>query len=213
MNKLILFCAVLIFAACGNAGNTEIIEVKNDAGVVVEKYTRDKTDYAKEGLYQAFDSQGKLIEEANYVNDTLHGQRTVYFSNGKPEAVENYEKGLFEGEWNGYTKEGGLDMQGNYVNNEMVGVWKRFYPDGQVKEEVTFADNNENGPFVEYYADGNLKAEGNYLNGDFEHGELKLYNEHGELERRMDCVKGRCSTVWRSEKLIKEEAAAEEGGE
>lgn len=68
-------------------------------------------------------------------------------------------------------------------------------------EEVMFADNEENGPFTEYHKNGSLKAEGNYLNGDNEHGLLKLYNEEGELVRKMQCDSGICQTTWVSPDL------------
>lgn len=203
MNKLIFLFLII---GCISCSNTETIEVKNDAGIVTEIYERNKKDFAKEGLYKAFDANGKLMEEAMYKNDTLEGQRKFYYENGNIQAEEIYVNGVFDGEWKGYYKDGKPELQGNYVKNKMVGTWKRFYSEGQLMEEVTFADNNENGPFTEYYANGNLKAEGSYLGGDNENGELKLYNEAGELERKMNCESGRCNTTWRSEALIKKEA-------
>ena len=81
----------------------------------------------------------------------------------------------------------------------MTGKWKGYYDNGALKEEVIFVNNQENGPFIEYYPNGKLKAEGTYLEGDYEQGELKLYNESGELIRRMNCEKGVCKTVWKAE--------------
>ncbi|MEL6986607.1 MAG: toxin-antitoxin system YwqK family antitoxin, partial [Bacteroidota bacterium] len=89
--------------------------------------------------------------------------------------------------------------EGNYVNGQMEGKWKSFYNNGQLKEVVTFIGSQENGPFIEYYENGNLKAEGNYKDGDHEHGLLVLYKEDGTIERKMNCVNGRCSTTWSSE--------------
>jgi len=51
---------------------------------------------------------------------------------------------------------------------------------------------------VEYHPNGSLKAEGQYLNGDFEQGELKLYDETGRLVRIMDCEQGVCRTRWQA---------------
>ena len=81
----------------------------------------------------------------------------------------------------------------------MTGKWKKYYESGALFEEVTFSDNKENGPFIEYYENGNLKAEGEYLEGDNEHGLLSLYNEKGELERKMECQKGICKTIWKAD--------------
>ena len=81
----------------------------------------------------------------------------------------------------------------------MQGIWKKYYESGKLMESVTMRDNEENGPFVEYWENGNLKAEGAYLDGDNEDGELKLYDEHGELEKTMQCERGMCYTTWKKE--------------
>ena len=51
---------------------------------------------------------------------------------------------------------------------------------------------------MEYFRNGNLKAEGSYLDGDNEHGLLKLYDETGRLIRKMECEQGVCRTFWRA---------------
>ena len=78
----------------------------------------------------------------------------------------------------------------------MDGVWKRYYDTGELREEVNFVNNDENGPFREYYKNGNIKAEGTYINGPNEQGELKEYNEDGELIKIMSCTNGICNTIW-----------------
>ncbi len=208
MNRCILLLFFVISLA--SCSNTETIEVKNDNGVVIEAYTRSKKDFAKEGVYRAYDDEGRLTEDAMYKNDTLNGLRKIYFENGNIEAEEIYANGVFNGVYKGFYEDGKPELEGNYVKNEMVGIWKRFYPTGQLMEEVMFSDNNENGPFVEYHENGKIKAEGTYKNGDNEDGELKLYNELGVLERKMNCTVGRCVTTWRSEALIEKEAQENE---
>jgi len=109
---------------------------------------------------------------------------------------ETYKRGTFSGPYRLFYPGGELKQSGKYRDNLMVGKWKGFYDNGQLKEVVQFENNEENGAFIEYHSNGKLKAEGSYLDGDYEHGELKLYDENGELERTMQCVKGRCSTTW-----------------
>ncbi|MGK0364976.1 MAG: antitoxin component YwqK of YwqJK toxin-antitoxin module [Saprospiraceae bacterium] len=207
MSRIILLFFVIFLIGCSD---TETIKVKNDAGVVIEVYTRNKKDFSKEGIYKAFDEEGRLTEEASYKNDTLNGLRKIFFENGNVEAEEIYADGIFDGIYRAYYQDGKLELEGNYVNNEMVGVCKRFYPTGQLMEEVMFSASDENGPFVEYYENGKLKAEGNYKDGDNEDGELKLYDKMGALERKMNCTVGRCITTWRSEALIEKEAQESE---
>ncbi|MEM1220411.1 MAG: hypothetical protein AAGH79_15925, partial [Bacteroidota bacterium] len=83
--------------------------------------------------------------------------------------------------------------------NVMDGVWKNFYPDGQVAAVTTFANNEENGPFEEYYRNGKMAAKGSYVGGEFEQGVLELFAEDGSLQKKMECERGICRTVWTAE--------------
>lgn len=186
--------SIFIFAACGS--DLEKVEVKNEEGNIIEVYTRKKIDFAKDGVYQRFNDSGELIESATYVNDSLQGERVLYYNNGKPQYIENYNKGQFEGPFKAYHENGTLKLEGIYADNVMVGDWKAYYENGQLKEIVRFENNQENGPFIEYYQNGKIKAKGSYLEGDNEHGELELYNETGELYKKMLCDKGICRTTW-----------------
>ena len=145
---------------------------------------------------QKLEPNGTLYEEATYKADTLEGKRTIYYKNGNPEIIENYKRGVLSGTYQTFYEEGGNDIVGEYDNGVMTGVWKRHYPSGQVMELVTFSDNLENGPFTEFHENGKLKAEGQYAGGNREQGLLKLYDENGELYKRMECDDGICRTVW-----------------
>jgi len=83
----------------------------------------------------------------------------------------------------------------------MANVWTRYYNTGEVMEEVSFQGNEENGPFTEYHKNGQLKTQGNYLNGDNEQGELKMFDESGTLVKTMNCELGRCRTTWTQDKM------------
>ena len=198
MRLCFLFSLVFVFS-CNS--NLETIETKDEDGYVV-KYSRKKVDYAKQGLYTKYYPSGALYEEANYENDTLHGERKIYFKSGKLEVLENYDRGIFTSPYKKYYKGGQLKLEGFYENNMAVGIWTRYYENGKVKDAVTLVENVENGPFTEYYENGNLKAEGTYKGMDVdtgyprEHGLLKMYDESGELVKKMDCDKGRCKTIW-----------------
>lgn len=188
---------VFLFILSGCKPEIETVEIKSEEGVVIEKYQRHSESFVRHGLYERFDSTGRPIETAFYQNDTLHGKRTMFFENGSTQYVENYENGEFEGEYFSYYENGKVKLTGKYTNSAMNGEWRAYYESGQLEEIVQFIDNLENGPFIEYHENGKLKAEGTYLEGDSEHGELKLYDEAGELFRTMDCNKGICRTKWR----------------
>lgn len=193
VNISLCLCMLVNLSSCGD-GLLEMEET-NDLGYTI-RYQINKEDSTRQGWLSVVDTKGMAVEKAHYVNDQLDGLRVLFYENGDTNIVERYVQGLFDGPYAFYYKGGQLKQEGNYQNNKMEGAWMQYYPDGQLKEKVFFEDNKENGAFVEYHANGNIAAEGNYLDGDNEHGELKIYNEKGVLTQKLNCMKGRCSTVW-----------------
>lgn len=195
----VVFATLLAAGSCGGGEiPVEKVEVADDYGNQ-EIYTRRKANYAKEGLYTRKSPVGNVIEEAFYLNDTLDGRRVLYYEQGDTQQVEHYQSGLYVGPYREYYPSGQLRQEGQYENNQMAGSWKQYYENGQLKEIVHFENNQENGAFVEYYENGALKAEGQYQNGAYEQGELKLYDETGKLIKIMDCEQGVCRTRWDAE--------------
>lgn len=194
MKTSILFSlCTLLLTSCDHPN---IITEYDDNGAYI-KYEINKEDSVRNGLSQSFDAQNRKLEQSQFVNGKLHGLRTIYDSTGQIAVEEHYRDGLFHGTYISYYANGDINLTGQYIDNKMTGKWKRYYDKGQLMESVNFEANEENGPFIEYHENGKLKAEGTYLNGDNEQGELKLYNINGILERKMNCVAGRCSTIWK----------------
>lgn len=178
-----------------------MVEVLNEEGLLQERYQRLKKDGAKTGPYQKFDEDGQLVEEGEYKEGIVHNKRTVYYHPDQVKFVETYKSGVFQGSYNYFYENGQLEVEGRYIDGVMSGNWKRYYTNGQLMEVVKFEENEENGPFVEYHENGKLKAEGKYKNGDNEDGLLKLYNESGELYKKMECDSGICKTIWALESV------------
>ncbi len=184
---------LLFLTACES--NVETVENRNAFGHL-ERYQRRKKDFAKEGLYQRFHEKGYLIEEAHYRHDTLDGERKFFYASGQVESVEHFRKGVFHGKYQRYYESGQLQLEQAFVDGVLQGISTAWYPNGKIKEKVTLRDNEENGPFTEWYENGQLKAEGAYLDGENEHGLLKLYDTLGQLERTLECQMGACRTTW-----------------
>lgn len=193
-----LLGAVIMAVVGCSQPRTESVEHTDEYGYL-ENYERRVDTYAKEGLYTRTSSKGVRVEEAFYRNDTLHGQRILFYASGDTSTVETYQAGSFEGPFRTFHENGQVKQSGQYIGNVMQGPWTAYYDNGQIREIVQFVDGDENGPFSEYYPNGQLKAEGQYLEGDYEHGELKMYDEAGELIRKMDCNRGRCQTTWKAD--------------
>ena len=203
INFLVLSCLVFLFS-CNR--DIDFVKVKDDQGNLLEKFSVNTETQQKNGIYYRYFSNGSIEEVANYKNDVLDGQRVLFFKNGDTMTIETHQNDLFEGVYKTFYKNNTIESIGIYSKNQMSGIWKYYYDNGQLKEQVTFANNSENGPFIEYHKNGNLKAEGNYKTNEInedtdtkEHGVLKLYDEHGELEKKMDCDFGRCKTIWTRE--------------
>ena len=196
-NTIWLFIFGIYLTACSS--KTKMVEVQNEAGTVIERYIKNTATNQKEGKSELFDENGELLETAFYRNGQLHGERTLYHVNGTIQAIEPYENGIFKGIFKAFYENEQLELTGKYVDGTMNGEWKRYYDSGELMEIVTFVENEENGPFIEYYKNGKPKATGAYLGGDNEHGELKLFDENGELTKKMNCNKGVCQTSWSKE--------------
>jgi len=188
---LTLAGATILFTSCNHTKTVE-----REAFGMLESYEVDKKTGVKHGLFEKYELDGTLIERAHYVNDQLEEERTIFYGNGSPEILEHYTSGILTGNYKAFYDNAQTEIEGNYSQGVMSGIWKRFYENGKIMEEVTFADNLENGPFLEYHENGNLKAEGQYSGGDKEQGLLKLYDEKGEIYRRMECDDGICQTIW-----------------
>ncbi|GLR17851.1 toxin-antitoxin system YwqK family antitoxin [Portibacter lacus] len=206
MKKTVFYIfSLLILLSCGK--RLIEIEVKNDDGIVIEKYYLDK-DSLKFGTYTSFTEDGNLFEESHFKKGTLDGERLIYFPNGEVEIQEHYVKGEIDGLYRTFYENGQVNLEANYVAGKMEGVVKRYYSSGEILEEVTFVNNEENGPFKEYYKNGQVKWEGAYKDGDNEYGTINSYSEEGELIKKMECGKygGEyiCQTVWTKEEGEKE---------
>jgi antitoxin component YwqK of YwqJK toxin-antitoxin module len=196
MRLLLFFLLLFSISAC----NTETIDTQNEYGQRV-RYERRKDDFAKHGRFVRYHDNGKLAEEATYANDTLEGERRLFYPGGQLESVEIYTKGVLNGPFRRYHENGALYIEQEFRNGVMEGFSLRYYPNGQLEEKVTIRNNEEDGPFVEYYENGKKKAEGSYIFDEeaLEQGELKEYDESGELIRIADCERGICRTRWKKE--------------
>lgn len=164
-------------------------------------FTRRDSDGVKEGVFNKMTAKGVKLEEANYKNGKLDGQRVLFYPDGDTLIVETYQEDLFDGPYKSFYPSGQLKLICTYQNNHIEGKLLQYYESGQLKEEVLFLDDNENGPFKEYHPNGQLSVEGSYKDGDNEHGPLKFYDEQGQHYKTMECNMGICRTVWSQEKI------------
>ena len=183
---------IMIFCSCKD----KIIITSHETGEKFEEY-QYTGDSLKHGFYKRYTQGGILLEEANYVEGKLNGERIIYNAKGEKEISEIYEYDVLNGPLKEFHSNGKIRMLGVYTDNILSGTVNVFYPSGNLREEVQFVDNVEEGPFKEFHENGKIMWEGTYRNGDNEFGLLKEYNEEGELIRKMMCDKRAiCTTTW-----------------
>ncbi len=197
MNKIVLF--LLILLPLSSCRNVSVVENKNEAGQLVERFTIDPKTKLKEGLHETFFTEnGGKCEESNYKAGVLRGEQIFYYENGQVRERRNFdENGSFTGVFKSYFENGHLKSEGQYENGAMDGKWKFFFNSGNIKEIIVYKNNTENGPFIEYHENGKIAAEGTYIN-ELESGSLKIYDDKGNLTMQKQCENGICRTTWKS---------------
>ncbi|UZO80473.1 toxin-antitoxin system YwqK family antitoxin [Aquimarina sp. ERC-38] len=101
--------------------------------MMTEKYI----DGMLNGPQKTYFENGKLTEEAVYVNDKKEGKRVVYSEKGNKLKEFTYVNDKLEGLASYYEPDGTLSIEGVYKNDKKNGVWK-YYENGKLKEEKTF---------------------------------------------------------------------------
>jgi antitoxin component YwqK of YwqJK toxin-antitoxin module len=188
----VFLLVIMVFSSCKD----KIIITSHETGEKFEEY-QYTGDSLKHGFYKRYSQGGILLEEANYVEGKLEGERILYNAKGAKEISEIYLNNALNGPIKEFHENGKIRMTGVYKDNVLSGTVNVYYPSGSIREEVQFENNAEEGPFKEYHENGNIKWEGTYRNGDNEFGLLKEYNEQGELIRKMMCdERAICTTTW-----------------
>lgn len=202
MKRIIL--PIFLLVAFFNCSDTEFVEVKK-GDVVIESYTRRKSDFSKHGTYTRYSVEGILLEKSEYENNQLHGTQEFYYPNGQIQELVNYKNDVHHGEFKSFFEDGKISQKAMYVAGAWEGELKGYFPNGKLKEILQYKKGKEMGPFKEYHKNGSLKTEGTYNGTDpdtdfaLEHNELKKYDENGEHYQTMDCINGRCTTTWKKE--------------
>ena len=194
--KIQLLSASLLTIFLLSCKDDGLVLIKDEKGNILQKY-EILADSTVHGTYEKFYQDGNLQETATYENGQLVGDRVLYYRSGQIESIEPYIAGRINGDYKLYYENGQLQLTMNYVDDMIQGISKKYYENGKLEEQVSFQDSEENGPFKEYYENGEIHWEGTYLNGDNEFGELKEYDETGQLLKRMMCDSlAICRTVW-----------------
>ncbi|MBN3035196.1 MAG: hypothetical protein JW861_06390 [Bacteroidales bacterium] len=89
---------------------------------------RERTEY----IYVAYNSDGRLVDSARYINDTVEGVRKVYESSLGLLHIEHYSRGILDGPHKAVYDNRITSFEGFRRNGQKVGEWLFHYPDGRM---------------------------------------------------------------------------------
>ncbi|MFY8089721.1 MAG: tetratricopeptide repeat protein [Chitinophagaceae bacterium] len=147
------------FKQYGEAGN--LAYVLNFEDGYLTSYSYEGKDGKLIPAIELKSATGKIISyykngtksaEIDYDDNIIHGNRNIYFSNGKPFIISERAYG------------------------EETKTKKVFYPNGNLESEENHFQDAFHGSCKYYYANGKIKAEENYYLGNL-HGICKYYDE------------------------------------
>ena len=94
------------------------------------------------GPFLEFDDRGRLIKQANYINNKLDG---LYgeFRGGRPLKKIMYKEGAINGYVREYNSRGDITKETYYKNNVLDGTMKHFNEDGKVILEYVYKNGKK----------------------------------------------------------------------
>lgn len=100
--------------------------------MTIENYTKGKLN----GIRKVFYKNGKIAEEATYVNGIKNGPYKSYTEKGAVMEESNYKNGKYNGIAIFRDVNGTIISKGSFVNAEKRGVWE-YYENGKLQKKVT----------------------------------------------------------------------------
>jgi antitoxin component YwqK of YwqJK toxin-antitoxin module len=126
----------------------------NSRGRYVGKVVAKKWERQKEGKWEFFDDEGRLIRFEYYKDNLLNGESKVYYANGQVSHEMIYLGDELNGPFTEYTVEGKVSKKGSYKNGIYDGNIVVNYDSGKKKEEGKFVNGLREGGWNFYLETG-----------------------------------------------------------
>ena len=112
-----------------------------------------------------WNADGKIVQEDDYLNGQLNGERKMYYDNGNIRSVETYKNNELNGKRIDYDESKRISYEYTYLNGKFDGIYKA-YNDGKLWRECL-------------YLIGEIIREKEYKNGKI--NVLRLIDSSGKL--------------------------------
>ena len=119
----------------------------------------------KTGKWTFWNEGGKVVQEEDYLNGQLNGERKMYYDNGNIRSIETYKDNELNGKRTDYDDAKRISYEYNYLNGKLDGIFKA-YNDGKLWRECL-------------YLKGEILREKEYKNGKI--NVLRLIDSSGKL--------------------------------
>ena len=135
----------------------------------------------KDSIWINWDNQGRLSSKETFKNDSLHGQKVVFYlpteegdKSQRPMTLYTYNNGVLHGEFKEFFPSGKLKTSGTYENGKKVGVWDSYHVDGGKMMMERYKDGARHGWCIGYDKSGKEEGKRYYYYGRWLEGkELK----------------------------------------
>ena len=117
----------------------------NSKGRYVGKKIGNAWERQKQGRWEFYDAEGRLIRFENYKDNLLNGESKIFFANGQPSHEMSYLYDKLEGPFTEYTVDGKISKKGSYKNGIYDGNIVVNYESGKKKEEGKFVNGMREG--------------------------------------------------------------------
>jgi antitoxin component YwqK of YwqJK toxin-antitoxin module len=112
---------------------------------------------------KGYDSNGKLVSEANYAEGVLNGRYTEFYPGFGIKLEGNYSLGDHEGTWLYYDVGGKIIGEGVFVKGS--GTQRAFWENGKTKQSTPYKNNKKHGDEILYRENGSIEVTNKYSDG------------------------------------------------
>lgn len=189
----------------------KMVELKNGTETE-EKWINRLVNGKKEGLWQTYDANGKLISQEIYKNGELvkdDSNPNVFFTfekefhpNGVLKAQYAIQNGMKNGIQSNFDEQGQQLVSEVYKNDTLVSsgwftkegskdsLWQTFYPNGNLLSKGNYVNGKKEGVWTYYFPNQKIEQKGRYKD-DLPTSEWVWYYPNGQIRRIEHFFKGK----------------------
>jgi len=196
-----------------------VLEYNDNYLIDRERVNRVDGQGQKQGTFREYDEDGKLLKEANYLDDQLHGYYREFDGRGDLLMAVRYERGKIKEEVDEdlkelldmrstFDEEGRLIFRGAFKEGIPVGVHRYYDSTGVVERAQLYNDlgqlmsegiideqGNRKGAWTDFYPEGEVRAKGSY-DENRRSGRWTFYFKNGAVEQKGRYERGRFQGLW-----------------